>query len=416
MINKENKRSVLMGNAGKQFQVKDGSTVLVRGAADVCLLGWDNPDVKIDADGDNSFQVEQENDLIRVFGRDDLQVSVPSNVIVRLESSGGDTFISDIVGTLDVQKTGGDAWVEGCSRVDFGMVGGDLHVRDISGPMTVQRVGGDFDGEVSGPLTIEGVGGDVRVQIAGGSVRVRSGGDLEANLIGSEGEEAMLKAGGDIQLYVPAALNARLDLSSGGADIHVDVNGQNISTEQGDYVLVLGEGKRQIRARAGGDINVTDHEWKQDGLEQEFARLEDAWDHWKTGVDAPESWMNMEERIRSRAEAATRRAEHSTRRAERRVKAAMERVDRQTRFRDQALGQLGSLIGFASQTRNPVPPTAPEMPQPGNPRQANAANAVVEPSAVSNDERMVVLKMLQEHKITVDEAEKLLSALEGQFE
>jgi hypothetical protein len=390
---------------------------LVKGAADVYLQGWENEVVKVDADGENSFQVEQDSDLIRIFGRDDLQVRVPANVTVRLENAGGDVFVSDVRSALDVQKSGGDMWAEGCARVDCGMVGGDLHVRDITGPMAVQRVGGDFDGEVAGPLTIEGVGGDVRVQFASGAVRVRSGGDLEANLAASDGEEVTLKAGGDIRLHVPAVLNARLDLSSGGADIHVSVNGQSIHSEQGDYVLVLGDGKRSIRARAGGDISVSDQEWDHDGLEREFSQLEDQWDHWKAGIDSPESWMDMEERIRTRAESATRRAEVSARRAERRVKAAMERVERQSRFRDQALGQLGSLIGFATQTRNvaPVmPPVPPNMPQAGAAR--STANPVVEPSAVSNDERMVVLKMLQEHKISVDEAEKLLAALEGQFE
>ena len=32
---------------------------------------------------------------------------------------------------------------------------------------------------------------------------------------------------------------------------------------------------------------------------------------------------------------------------------------------------------------------------------------------VSDDERLTVLKMLQEKKITIEEAEKLLAALEG---
>ena len=37
-------------------------------------------------------------------------------------------------------------------------------------------------------------------------------------------------------------------------------------------------------------------------------------------------------------------------------------------------------------------------------------------SNVTNDERMLVLKMVQEHKITVEEAEQLLAELEGKFD
>jgi predicted house-cleaning NTP pyrophosphatase (Maf/HAM1 superfamily) len=43
----------------------------------------------------------------------------------------------------------------------------------------------------------------------------------------------------------------------------------------------------------------------------------------------------------------------------------------------------------------------------------NASGSTPAGDPVSDDERLVILKMLQEKKITLDEAEKLLAALEG---
>ena len=74
--------------------------------------------------------------------------------------------------------------------------------------------------------------------------------------------------------------------------------------------------------------------------------------------------------------------------------------------------------------RPPVPeaPAVPEVPT--VPAQPAPAPAVVDVEAagdsvagdVTEEERMLVLKMLQEKKITAEEADRLLAALEGREE
>jgi hypothetical protein len=192
-----------------------------------------------------------------------------------------------------------------------------------------------------------------------------------------------------------------LDLSSGASDIRISVKDQKLSVEQEDYVFSMGTGARAVRARAGGDIVVSDEPFEVDRIEHEFEHMRVRWSGRSSRHDPQEHFQDLEHRIH-------RQTERATRRAEERVKAAMERVERHSRFREQAFGKLGSLIGFAAQSRQPeppVPPTPPSMP-----------NEMERSSQVTNDERMLVLKMLQEHKITVDEAENLLAALEGQFD
>jgi hypothetical protein len=276
-----------------------------------------------------------------------------------------------------------------------------MTARDIQGPLTVQKVGGDLTAETAGPLNIDVVGGDVDLKFYGGGIHVRAGGDLNVGMASPAGDEVVLKAGGDIHLHVPLDMDARLDLSSGASDIRINVKDQKVSVEQEDYVFSMGAGARAVRARAGGDIVVSDEPFDVDRIEHDFEHMESHWSGWSSRHGPAEHFQNLEQRIH-------RQTERATRRAEERVKAAMERVERQSRFREQAFGKLGSLIGFATQARQPeppVPPTPPSMPV-----------DVEVTSQVTNDERMLVLKMLQEHKITVDEAENLLAALEGQFE
>lgn len=389
-----------MEPSGKQITIKEGSTVLIRGAADVNINKTDRADVLVSSAEIDDIQVEQEGDLLRVICRDDLQVMVPENVSIRLEKAGGDAFVDGVTGGVDVQKVGGDLAVRNCGRVDVGLVGGDMTARGIHGPLAVQKVGGDLSAEAAGPLSVDVVGGDLNLKFFGAGVHVRAGGDLNVAMASPAGDEVVLKAGGDIYLHVPLDMDARLDLSSGASDIRIDVKDQKQSIEQEDYVFTMGKGARAVRARAGGDIVVNDEPFEMESIEHDFRHMESHWSGWSSRHGPSVHFPDLDQRIR-------RQTERATRRAEERVKAAMERVERQSRFREQAFGKLGSLINFAAQTRSPEPPVPPSPPMPGE---------MEESSQVTNDERMLVLKMLQEHKITVDEAENLLAALEGQFD
>jgi hypothetical protein len=86
-----------------------------------------------------------------------------------------------------------------------------------------------------------------------------------------------------------------------------------------------------------------------------------------------------------KAEAAGRKAEAAMRRAEARARAAEVR----------ARSWQGKVVVGGRTMVNFSTPAAPQ----GDP--------------ISDDERLVILKMLQEKKITLEEAEKLLAALEG---
>jgi hypothetical protein len=156
-------------------------------------------------------------------------------------------------------------------------------------------------------------------------------------------------------------------------------------------------------------------------IKQEFERINEDWDAPERHSRHAEHWGDFEERIQKRAEEAARRAEE-------RVKAAMERVERENRFGEHAFGKFDKFLGFfgvghpsGGHPEPPMPPNPPNSPMEAQPP-SPAAEVKSDPfdisgaSAITNEERMLVLKMLQEHKITVEEAEQLLASLEGQFD
>ena len=77
----------------------------------------------------------------------------------------------------------------------------------------------------------------------------------------------------------------------------------------------------------------------------------------------------------------------------------MRSAERRTAHMGISIGKWGVVIDG----NRPKPPTPPVPPFPPRP--------VSDP--VSDEERLTILKMLQEKKISLQEAEKLLAALEG---
>ena len=416
------------------FSVDQTNTLLIRAAGDVLIRGWDQTGVELLCDGGRAFKEEPEQKLARVVAKGDLYLSVPAGMAVRVEYISGDALISGIRGRLDIQKASGDLTIEKCAQVDLGVTGGDLTVREIFGPFNIQRVSGDFRGEaIMGGLVVESVGGDSTLQIGGGGVRLRTGGDLTLVLPRDGAEEVVVKAGGDVNIHVAEEINAQLDLSSGGHDIRIEVPGHVSSIEEPTYSATLGSGARPVHVRSGGDLLVTEEVWDEDDLGDDIEEQINDWEERKMNLDSQHGdWDNFEQRIRDRTEAAARRAED-------RVREAMDRVERQNRQRGDLFSRFGFNFNFPTPPTPPASPAAPAptakpapvaKPAPMAGSQAARTEAqtaktelVAEPDAgippssgVSNDERMLVLKMLQEHKISIEEASQLLNSLEGNFD
>jgi len=107
------------------------------------------------------------------------------------------------------------------------------------------------------------------------------------------------------------------------------------------------------------------------------------------------------ERANAHLEAANRRAEAAGQRASIKIEAAMRRAEAKARAAEvRARRGAGNVHANIKISRWNWDLSPNEMPL-----EAGAP--------ISDDERLAILKMLQEKKITVEEAEKLLAALEG---
>jgi hypothetical protein len=195
-------------------------------------------------------------------------------------------------------------------------------------------------------------------------------------------------------------VDAELSLQGGSMEsIRVDFAGVEPGETGMTRQVKLGSGAAKIRLTAGDDLIVTSQadEW-QSLADFDSSGLDEMFPGNFPGIPA-----DFHERIAQRVQEATQRAmraaeqgqRHSDR-AQRRVEAAMRRAEEKMRAAERRTRFMGVVVG--RRPAAPIPPVAPPVP-------------VSEP--VSDAERLTVLKMLQDKKISLQDAEKLLAALEG---
>jgi hypothetical protein len=371
----------------KTLQVGSAGKVRVTAApGDLRVTGWEHDEISARTDGD-VLDLVLSGEEVTVACDGDLILSVPRRISLDIEAVSGDADVRELPGGVAIREIEGDLALRMVGATAVGTVMGDMEARE-SGTLTVDNLHADLsvrggkgdlsvksvDGDVSlhemqGNVSLDSVSGDLYVRGVNGNLNVHVEEDAVLYLQPAEGRAVSVFAEGDILLHMSARASASLTLSAGDADdIRVEMPGVPKRDGSNPRSVILGNGGAAINLKAEGDVMVTSRE-------SEWASAAE--------FDFGGSWPlpdDFSERI-------NRRVQEATGRAQRHAEAAMRRAEENMRR------QQGRRFSFNwSAGRGPSGPP-------------------VEP--VSDAERMAILKMLQDKKITSEDAEKLLSALEG---
>jgi len=191
--------------------------------------------------------------------RVDLEIQVPPGTPVEVETGAGNLEVRGVTGGLRAETGSGNVQAQGLAGgVDLGSGSGSVELQDVAGDVAVDTGSGNvtlrgIDGDLtahtsSGSIRVEGATGQVRLDTGSGSVEYR----------GTPAGDCRFETGsGSIVLYLPADLDARVDLTtgSGSIDVQFPVEGE---TRRGRVQGVIGSGEEAtIRAQPGsGSIDV----------------------------------------------------------------------------------------------------------------------------------------------------------------
>jgi hypothetical protein len=336
---------------------------------DLSLVGWDGDDILLKGE-DEEMQFSQNGEMVNISCEDDLSLRVPKASSVFIKKIVGDASIRGVMGGIELKDIEGDLSIRDVDSVSIDTVQSDFSLRGAKGHLSIKSAHSDVSiRDVDGNVSLESVADDLALRDVRGNVSANVAEDVVLYLNPQAGNVYSVNAGDDILLVMPPKANATLTLTADEIDVEWEgvVNDEDATTR----VVTLGNGSAVVTLKAGGDIRVTNQADAGDTAEDfgNFAGI---------GMD----WSGFGERISRQVAQVTRR---TTRQAEEAARRATERVNRKV--------NVSSGRWNWDQSSKGVP--MPSKPQ------------------ASEEERMSILKMLQEKKITAKEAEKLLAALEG---
>lgn len=355
---------------------------------DLRLSGWERSEIAAKTKGDMLQLVDKESG-VEITCDDDLMVNLPSKAALDIESVSGDANLRGLSGDCRIVQISGDLSGRNLGSLQAENVGGDLSLRGALGNVSAASVGGDVSlRAVQADISLQAIGGDLYLRGASGNLLARVNSDAVLYIKPRPGVEIDLHAGGDILLRLPTDADARLELQGGSSDaVHINLPNVAFDKESQSSKITLGNGRARICLIAGGEITVTTQaeEWQSAAdfdfdIDIDFPPLPD--DFFGHIERQAERTVRQAERARRNAEAAMQRAEQKMQEAERRI---------QTRV-NARVGRWG-MDWRGSIPRPPAPPVPPS-------------------EAVGDEERLTILHMLAKKKITAEEAEKLLDALE----
>ncbi len=405
---------------------------------DLQIKGWEAPQIAIQADP-QELEIQEQEDTVRLSCRGDCDIRLPYGATVQLDTASGDVQIKLLEEALKIGTVHGSLALRKIAGVQIDLVQGDFSVRKASGDLKLSQVLGDAEvREVEGDCELSQVLGDAEVQDVEGNLTLAANGDARLRLNVMLGSTYNIQALGDVVCSLPQEADLKASLSSGGKSIKVRLPDNTNNYRQEQVEFVLGSGEIALTIRAGGDISLLGEDAGWEGgplpspdfsqqiarqveaqigsqMEEITRRMHEQMSHLsdtlgRVGMSPDETQrvidlaMQASEREANRAQEKMRRAQEKLERkleaTQRRAEQKAQSAERNSWTRARHTWGHGSHTLKVDLSASSTPSTPP----------ASAAPAA-EP--VSEEERLMILRMLEQKKISMEEADRLLSALEG---
>ena len=403
---------------------------------DLSVKGHDVLEVSVKTGSPENTVLEKTEAGITLVCPDDCKVIVPREARLFLKKVDGDAGIKAVEGDIEVKEVNGSLRLRSVGDLLIQTLRGNLEGKNIMGSMEIKNILGNLlIRDVQGDFSAENVSGNLVLDDVDGSVSATAKGNATLRLDPAPGADYEVNAQGNITCSLPADASVEIEVSK-ASQIQVNISGVQEGRVDVPYSLTLAEGDAHLVLKAGGqvmlnsqapDLNfMPDIEIGEDigsvgaafaeqvtrqieiqmqnfgqQLNSQLANMnitlgaagfnQEQIDHFQERAHAAsqlaservqEKLSQAQERLERKLEQAERKAERQARASEARAHAATERA----RHREQRVSR-----GYST--------------RPGEPE------AFHDP--VSDEERLLILKMLQEKKISMEDAESLLSALEG---
>ncbi|HSM25756.1 MAG TPA: hypothetical protein VK856_12905 [Anaerolineaceae bacterium] len=383
----------------KREIIPDIQSILISGKKSVFIRSWDDENVEVRYPENKDCMIEVKEGNLEISAKSYLIVSIPNQLPVSIEHIFGNLETAGLLNSLVIENVSGNCSIQSVDSLSIQNVSGNCKVGMVNGEGNIKNVSGNFSlHSLGGTLQVNGVGGNFVAKAESIKLSTSVGGNMKINTNQLIGQENNLRAGGSIKLNIMDPDNVVIEAKAGGV-ASIELADQTEKFKNGKFERTFGAGENRIQLRAGGNIKVSDQEMEFDTPDN-FPSVDDEY------VDQIEEKYEARSRQTSGFDFSDlfdidgeigERIREKTQMADDKIQKAMEKMEKKFSSRE----EFGSMI-----PRPPRPPKPPSSPFPSETR------TTTKTSTVTTEERMMVLQMLQDKKISAEEADRLLRALE----
>jgi hypothetical protein len=388
------------------------------------MKGWDRPEVSVQGQTDD-LNIEEQEDVLHLSCQGDCTVRLPHGATVQVGNVQGEARFKYLDDALHIDQVAGNLTMRNLAEVQITSVGGNLNARNIAGDLTAEHVSGDASArKIQGRCRLSEVAGNLDLRGVEDSLAANCSGNARLRLYDLDGEGYSLEAGGNLSVEIPPDASVDIKLHSAGESIRLRLEGQIKNLNAASHELTLGNGGSAMQLSAGGSISLEAGPVGSFGRDEEADMDEDLGNFVDLSAQisrqveaqmqavtrqineqlasltasmnqigfSDEQRQRILEQARRSSERAAERAQEQARRAQEKLERKLEAVRRRNEMKDRHAEKRGRR---SINVEIGVQPTEPA------------------PESVSDEERLTILRMLEQKKISLAEAESLLDALEG---
>jgi hypothetical protein len=414
----------------RSVQTGETPKIKLQVSGNLSVKGWEKLEVVAKSPSPDNLVVNVEDDEISVNCTSNCSLRVPYGTVFQDSQISGDAVFKSLEGEINISKLSGNLSLRSVESIKAGTVNGNISAKNVDGSITVEKCQGNVSvRDIQGNLMIvESIPGNLTLKEIDGNAKATARGNISVELDPSPESSYDFQSKGNLVCRLPADASVAVKILH-GARISMKIPGIEVPAKiDAPFDIVLGEGDANLTLDASGNISLASRppDWDMGEFEVEMSEdfdqmaddlneqisaqieaqmemMEEELEHQldtlsfsleKTALSAEQA-ERIAERARQASERANRRAKEKIRRSQekmqRKLEAAQRRAERKARAAERAA---------RDRRRRPEPPERPIKPS-------------SEP--VSDEERMMILQMLEQGKVTPEEAEQLLAALEGKI-
>ena len=385
------------------------------------VRGWGHSEVLVKANPEN-LTIDDKDDVVHLSSRGACKLSVPHGAKIHIERVGGNASLKLLEGNLAIDQVKGSLNLREVARTEINTINGDLSAQGISDYLHINQVKGNAAvREVKGECTLDEVSGNLVLRQVDGNIKVKAEGNARVRLTDLAGDDYHIHAGGNLHCRIPEDASARISLVSGAKSIKVKLPDERKSYQDEQGELILGDGDIQMDFSCNGNLFLASCEggWTRTG-DGEFDYGEG------TGV-LPDDFsqqiaQQVETQIESQMEAVTQQLDKNMASLSQKIEDAGMSPEQTERIMRQAHEASERGIARAREKmrldqeklerRLEIAQRRAKVQGVASGRETRFSQPQT-PEPISGEERLTILHMLEQKKISVEEAEKLLATLEG---